>query len=234
MEGETFFRINGLIKLRALFLLLFISEILIYIIISTIPYSNPALVTQLRAQENATYSNGIFGILFSIFPHNLLIATIEFIPVIGQFFYVFSMVETPLALSALASSTGVPGVIEFIILLIVPDTLIELPSYAVAAATSIYLIYILVKSGGVLRSKIRKVIYMYLFVVLELFIAGTFESVAIDMALTLPKPESLTYTLLLWIPAIPVIYLLIRLFRRINQDEYGGKLEAVPETLGFQ
>ncbi len=234
MEGETFLYINGIIKLRALFLLLFISEILIYIIISAIPYNNPALVSQLKAEENATYSNGIVGILFSIFPHNLFIATIEFIPAIGQLFYVLSMVETPLALSALANSTGVPGFIDFIILLIVPDTLIELPSYAIAAATGIYLIYILVKSGEVLRSKIRKVLYMYLFVALELFIAGTFESLAIEMGLTLPKGVSLTYTFLLWIPAIPSIYLLIRLFRRINRDEYGKNVEVIPETFELQ
>lgn len=221
-------------KLRSLFLMLFILEMVVYFVMSFVPYSNPGLVSQLQSEESSTYSLGVVGILFSIFPHNLLIATIEIIPFLGQFFFAFSIIETPLALTAVASSTGVPGILAFISLLLIPDTIIELPSYAVATATSIYLIYILIKSRGLIRAKIRKVFYMYLFTALELFVAGTFESIAIDMAQTLPSPESLTYTLLLWIPAVPVIYLLFRLFRRINRDEYTRKKKGIPESFEFQ
>lgn len=234
MEEETFFRRNGIMKLRSLFLMLFILEMVVYFVMSFVPYSNPGLVSQLQSEESSTYSLGVVGILFSIFPHNLLIATIEIIPFLGQFFFAFSIIETPLALTAVASSTGVPGILAFISLLLIPDTIIELPSYAVATATSIYLIYILIKSRGLIRAKIRKVFYMYLFTALELFVAGTFESIAIDMAQTLPSPESLTYTLLLWIPAVPVIYLLFRLFRRINRDEYTRKKKGIPESFEFQ
>ncbi len=41
------------------------------------------------------------------------------------------------------------------------------------------------------------------------------------MEQSLPAPDNILYPLLLWIPAVPVLYLLISLFRRINRDEYG-------------
>lgn len=234
MKEETFFRRNGILKLRSLFLVIFISEMLLYFIITSIPYSNAALVAQLKAEEDATYSLGLVGMIFSIFPHNLLIATLEFIPVVGQFFFISSMIETPLVLSATASTLGVPGIITFISLLFLPDTIVELPSYAVATATSIYLFYLLIKGRSVLREKARKILHMYLFTVLELFIAGTLESAAIEMGLTLPSPDKVIYPLLLWIPTIPILYLLIRLFRRINSDEYDRGRKGVPEGFELQ
>ncbi len=229
MREETFFRRNGIIKLRSLFLVFFLSEMLVYFIVSAIPYSNPAMTTQLRSEQTATYSLGLVGMIFWIFPHNLLIATIEFIPIVGQFIFVYSIIATPLALAAMSSSVGVSGMLTFLSLLLIPDTLIEVPSYAVASATSIYLLYILIKSRSSLKAKSRKILYMYLFTVLELFIAGTFESVAIQIGLTLPASESAIYVLLLWIPAAVVIYLLVRLFRYINRDEYGKSREVSPD-----
>ena len=233
MREETFLQKNGVIKLRSLFLLFFLLEMIAYFIVSAIPYSNPALVTQLQSQQNATYSLGLVGMIFWIFPHNMLIATIEFIPIVGQFFFVYSIIATPLALAATSTFMGVPGILTFISLLLIPDTIIEMPSYAVAAATSIYMFYILVKSRSSFRAKMRKILSMYLFVVLELFIAGTFESVAIQIGLTLPASESATYVLLLWIPAAVVIYILFRLFRRINRDEYGRTEEIATDYFQF-
>ncbi|MEM2056129.1 MAG: hypothetical protein QXS30_00665, partial [Thermoplasmatales archaeon] len=67
-----------------------------------------------------------------------------------------------------------------------------------------------------LRSKGFKVLYMYLFVIIELVIAAIFESVEIEIVLHSNSP----IILLTWIPAVPVIYLLILLFRKMNGDEY--------------
>jgi hypothetical protein len=74
-----------------------------------------------------------------------------------------------------------------------------------------------------------KVVYMYLFVVLELAIAGTFESTEIYMFRIYASPYNIEYPLMLWIAAVPVIYLLIRLYRRIDRDEYDRKIKNKPE-----
>ncbi|MEM0127848.1 MAG: hypothetical protein QXO03_02010, partial [Thermoplasmatales archaeon] len=92
-------------------------------------------------------------------------------------------------------------------------TWLELPSYAIAVSASIYLIYLLSKRE-LLRSKGFKVLYMYLFVIIELVIAATFESAEIVL-----QSRGLI-VLLTWIAAVPVIYLLILLFRKMNRDEY--------------
>jgi uncharacterized membrane protein SpoIIM required for sporulation len=233
MENDTFFRKNGVIKLRSIFIVFFIFEMVLSAIISAIPYSNPGLVAQLQSEQGTAASLGLVGTIFYIFPHNLLIATIEMIPLFGQFFFVLSMVETSLILSASAASANVSGLISFLILLILPDSLIELPSYAISSANSVYLLYILIRHTTLLRAKIRKVLYMYLFTVLELFIAGTFESVILEMEKTLPSPSSILYSLLLWIAAVPAIYVLIRLFRRINSDEYGPSAGDMPDLAGI-
>ena len=81
MAVNTFFKRNGVLKLRSVFLVLFIFEMAVYFAISAIPYNNPALVSSLQAQQQAIYSQGIAGMIFTIFPHNLYIASIEFIPV---------------------------------------------------------------------------------------------------------------------------------------------------------
>ncbi|MEM0155320.1 MAG: stage II sporulation protein M [Thermoplasmataceae archaeon] len=231
MDTETFLRKNGVIKLRSLFLLFFVFEMALSAIVSAIPYSNPSLVAQLQSEQNSAASLGLVGTIFYIFPHNLLIATLELIPLFGQFLFVFSMVETSLILSASAASANISGLFSFLILLLLPDSLIELPSYAISSANSVYLLYILIRHTTLLRSKIRKVMYMYLFTVLELFIAGTIESGILEMEKTLPSPTSFLYALLLWIVAIPVIYLLIRLFRHINRDEYGPSFGDITEPL---
>lgn len=231
---ETFFSRNGFLKMRRLFLLAFIIEMGIYFVVSSIPYSNPALVSSLKSAQDTVAGLSLVGMIFYIFPHNLLIATLEFIPVAGQALFVLSTIQTPLALSASAYSVGIPGILAFVSLLLVPDTLIEVSAYALATATSIYMFQILVKSRTEFGAKVWKFIYMYLLTVLVLFIAGTFESVAIKFSLTENYPNNAIYPLMLWIPAIPVIYLLIRLFRHINRDEYQKAPEPLPDIMDFR
>ena len=103
-----------------------------------------------------------------------------------------------------------------------PDTWIELPSYAVTSSTGIYLLYFLIKKRSQLRSRSKKILLNYAFAALELLIAATFESVAIIMETTYSSPYDLYGPLLLWIPAIAVIILLVFMYRRINNDEYHG------------
>ncbi len=232
-EEETFFSKNGFLKLGRLFLIVYIIELAVFFIISSIPYSNPGLAASLKTTQNSITGMGLLPMILYISSHNLFIATVEFIPFLGQAMFVFSIIETPLVLSASATSAGVPGILAFISILLIPDTLIEISSYAVATATSIYMIYIMIHSRGKLMGKMRKIFYLYLFTALELFIAGTFESVAITFAQTQASPNNVIYSLLLWIPAVPIIYLLIRLFRRINRDEYVKSTDDILESFGL-
>jgi uncharacterized membrane protein SpoIIM required for sporulation len=221
MKLDSFFFRNGVLMLRRLFLTAFLIEMLIYLVISALPISDPALLSQIQSEQSSVDSLSFIPMLFSIFPHNLFIATLEVIPIIGQFFFIFSSVETSLVIAVEGTSIHTSGIFVFITLALLPHTWLELPSYAVAAGSSIYLIYLIASRRTLLRAKIRKVLFMYLFVILELLVAGIFESAEIVMEQSLPAPDNILYPLLLWIPAIPVLYLLISLFRRINRDEYG-------------
>jgi len=220
MKQDSFFFRNGILMARRLFLATFIVEMIIYLVISALPLSYPALLAVIQGQQKAIDSQPFMPVLFSIFPHNLLISTLEIIPFIGQFFFIFSTVETSIVIAIEGTSVHTSGIFVFITLALFPHTWLELPSYAIATSASIYLIYIIVRRRILLREKIRKVLYLYFFVILELFTAGVFESAEIVMEQSLTSPNNIIYPLLLWIPAIPVIYLLIRIFRRINRDEY--------------
>ncbi|MHB1708565.1 MAG: stage II sporulation protein M [Thermoplasmataceae archaeon] len=226
MRRNSFFFRNGVLMLRRLFLSAFLVEMLIYVVVSALPLSNPALLSLIKSEQNSVDSLSFIPMFFSIFPHNLLIATLEVIPLIGQFLFIYSSVETSVVIAVEGTSIHTSGIFVFITLALLPHTWLELPSYAIAAGSSIYLIYLIARRRTLLRAKIRKVLYMYLFVVLELLVAGMFESAEIVMEQTLPAPNDILYPLLLWIPAVPVLYLLIRLFRRINRDEYGKSEDA--------
>lgn len=233
MNGNTFFRINGVIKFRSLFLVLFILEMLITVVVSSLPLSNGPLLAQLKSQQSAVDSLAYGPMLISIFSHNLLIATLEVIPFFGQFLFVFSIAQTSVGIAVLGSSINVNGIFLFISILLIPDTLIELPSYALASSAGIYLIYLLIKHRTLLSGRIHKVLLMYIFTALELFVAASFEAGAIIMGSSLPSPDNILYPILTWIPAAPVIYVLIKLFRRINQDEYTtGKAQEVGDITG--
>lgn len=223
MKGSNFFYKDGVLLLRRIFLVTFISEVAIFVIISSMKISDAALLAAFKSEQQSITSQGLVSMIFDIFPHNLLVATVEFIPIIGQLFFILSSVETSIIISIEGTSVHTSGLVVFFTLAILPHTWLELPSYAVATSTSIYLIYLLKKRGKILSKNIIKVPLMYLFVVLELAIAGTFESSEIYMSRIYPSPYNVLYPILLWIAAAPVLYLLVRLYRRIDEDEYPAR-----------
>ena len=229
MERGGFFIRNGVLQLRRLFLVIFLVEIGIFIAISSLSIHNQELLSAFKNEQQSIVTLSLPDMILEIFPHNLLVATIEFIPIIGQFFFLLSSVETSIIISIEGAGLHTSGLVVFFSLAILPHTWLELPSYAVATSTSIYLIYLLAKRGQILHSNIMKVVYMYLFVVLELAIAGTFESTEIYMSRIYASPYNIEYPLMLWIAAVPVIYLLIRLYRIIDRDEYVKKIKNKPE-----
>ncbi len=214
---NTFFLHHGILMMRRLFLVTFVIEMVIFTVLSSINYHNSFLYQSLSTERSSILSNNIFSMIMEIFPHNLLVATFEFIPVVGPLLFSISIVTTSLTVASEAYFLyHIPGFYVFLGLVILPHTWLELPAYAVAVSASIYLLYLLIKRE-ILRSKIYKVLYMYIFVVIELAIAGTFESAEIVMENNIHVGLD---ELLMWIPAVPVIYLLYLLFRKMNGDEY--------------
>jgi uncharacterized membrane protein SpoIIM required for sporulation len=234
MNKEGFFFKRGELQLRKLFLLMFLMEIAIFIIISSLPLKDPALYNQFKQQQSSITSLPLLQMIFSIFPHNLEVATLEIVPIIGQFFYILSAVTTSLILAVEGTSNGTLGLVYFLGLALLPDTWIELPSYAVTSSTGIYLIYILIKKRSELRSRSTKILLNYAFAAFELLIAATFESIAIIMETTYPSPYDLYGPLLLWIPAAAAIILLVYLYRKINSDEYHGNRMDVDQNTWIQ
>ncbi len=222
MSKESFFFKKGELQLRKLFLLMFLMEIAIFITISSLPLKDPALYIQFKQQQSSITTLPLLQMIFSIFPHNLEVATLEIVPILGQFFYILSAVTTSLILAVEGTSNGTLGLVYFLGLALLPDTWIELPSYAVTSSTGIYLLYFLIKKRSQLRSRSKKILLNYAFAALELLIAATFESIAIIMETTYSSPYDLYGPLLLWIPAIAVIIILVIVYRRINNDEYHG------------
>jgi uncharacterized membrane protein SpoIIM required for sporulation len=214
-------------QLRRVFLILFIIELAGFAIISSLPIHDPALYSSFKSEDNSIISQSFFPMWLSIFPHNLLIASIEFIPIIGIFMFLFSIGSTASVIAVEGTSTHVNGFAIFASLMLLPHSWLELPAYAVAVSTDIYIFYYLIK--GTLRDNYMKIIYMYLFIVLELAFAGAIETSEILL-------EESTHPLdafYMWIPSVFIIAFLIWLFRRINSVEYGHGQKQQPDEYDF-
>ncbi|MEM0127503.1 MAG: stage II sporulation protein M [Thermoplasmatales archaeon] len=212
-EKNTFFFHKGILMLRRLFLVTFIVEMALFAVLSSINFHSQILEQSITTERSSIVSGNIFSMILAIFPHNLLIATIEFVPIVGPLLFSVSTAVTSLTVATEAFYSHINGFFIFLSLAALPHTWLELPSYAIAVSASIYLIYLLSRRE-LLRPKWYKVPYMYLFVIIELAVAATFESAEIIL-----ESRGLV-VLLTWIAAVPVIYFLILLFRKINEDEY--------------
>ena len=213
---------------RKYFYIIITLEFSLYVIISSISIHSPSLYSEFAAQQKSIVSQPVYLMFLSIFPHNLYIATIEFIPVIGLVFLLLSTGVTAAVISVEGVHYGYSGFYIFASLMLFPHSWLELPSYAVAASSGTYLMYVLIKRGTGLVEGLKRVFYLYIFVVIELAAAGAFETTEIYMENTYASPYDVEYSLLLWILAIPVILLLIKLLRRINTVKPAGKIETEP------
>lgn len=190
-------------------IVLFIAELGIFIGVSAIPIQNNQLVSSFQSERNQITSQPYLPEVFSIFSHNFEISLIEFIPAFGVVFLVLSIFGTALVLSALSTSQNIPGWVASISLMTLPHSWLELPAYAIATASGIYLIIALAKGN---RRSIYRFLGMIGFVAVELFFAASIESAEIVVENINP-----VYSYLFWFPAIPLIYALILLFRYIQE-----------------
>lgn len=217
MPKEGFWFRNGNFHLGRLFLILFLIEMSIFVGISSMNLSDPTLLQQFKSQQSDILSRSYLGIYMAIFPNNLRIASLEFIPIYGLLIFFSSTYFTALVI-AIEGGPGIPGIVVFISLALFPHTWLELPSYAIAVSGSIYLLYLLIKRKATLRRNIIKVLYLYIFVVVELAIAALFETTEIYFQTVYSTYQAALYSFLLWIPAACVIVLLIMWFRRIRRS----------------
>jgi len=261
-------------RVRRIFLFTFIAELLFFAIVSALPIKDPALYSVFKSQDNAITSRSYFPLWLSIFPHNLMIGSIEFIPVIGLIMFIISMGETAVVVAVEGTATHVGGFTVFASLMLFPHSWLELPSYAVAVSTGIYMIYVYSKykntgiahlffayigvsivefgayfafasyysisayavlfdvivdglaiflfylmykkSSGKAKRSMETIIYMYIFVIIELGFAGAIESAEIKLEESV-NPYTALY---MWLPAVFIIAFLIILYRYWDRYEY--------------
>lgn len=227
MPKNSFWFRDGNFHLGRLFLILFAIEMAIFVYISSLNISNQALLDQFKNQQQSILSRPYLGILVAIFPNNMRIATLEFIPVYGILMFLESSYWTAVVI-ATEGGASTPGIVVFISLALMPHTWLELPAYAIATLSSIYLLYLLIKRKETLRRNIIKIGYLYLFVVVELAIAAVFETTEIYFLTKFSPYQATLYTFLLWIPGICVIVLLILWFRCIRKQP---RKKEVPEEV---
>ncbi len=227
MPKNSFWFRDGNFHLGRLFLILFAIEMAIFVYISSLNISNQALLDQFKNQQQSILSRPYLGILVAIFPNNMRIATLEFIPVYGILMFLESSYWTAVVI-ATEGGASTPGIVVFISLALMPHTWLELPAYAIATLSSIYLLYLLIKRKETLRRNIIKIGYLYLFVVVELAIAAVFETTEIYFLTKFSPYQATLYTFLLWIPGVCVIVLLILWFRWIRKQP---RKKEVPEEV---
>lgn len=194
-------------------------EFLIYIIISSIHFSDPSMLARFKAEQSNITSQSIPVMFFDIFLNNFRVASIEVIPIIGPFFFLASGFATAFIISLEGGNLNVSGLAIFISLLLYPHSWLELPAYAIAVTISVYITYALVKykeGRRILTMRLIKCLLLYGFVAIELEIAALFEATEIYFETTQSPPNDFLYPLLMWIPAVPALILLVAVFRRIN------------------
>lgn len=207
---------SGAIKIGKFFLFFFLLEIVIYSVISSLHVSNPALLNAFNNERSGITSEGYLFMVFSIFKNNFTIASIEAIPVIGPLLFLFSSYSTAFILALEGTSSGISGFFYLLSLFLLPDTWLEIPSYAISTSIGTYFLYRLFTKKDQMHQTIVKLLLLYGFVALELFIAASFESYEIILEKTNKTPYNLLYPLMMWIPAVPAFIFLIFLFRRID------------------
>jgi len=124
------------------FLLALLVEFAIFVFGLVTPLSVPAqqtLENQTSAQFAAVPTASAQQLVTLIFTHNLLLAYLELVPVLGAFVFVYSIYVTGLVAQVIAASAGYPGQLG-VILFVFPYSLVEFSAYAIAVASGVMLL----------------------------------------------------------------------------------------------
>ena len=115
VREDSFFFKSGDLRLERLFYVMFGIEILIFLVVSALPAVNPALLIEFKQEQSSIDTQSYFPMFLSIFPSNLRVATLEFIPALGTYFYLDSIVVTSYILALEGTSIGISGYLEILI-----------------------------------------------------------------------------------------------------------------------
>jgi uncharacterized membrane protein SpoIIM required for sporulation len=145
-------------------------------------------------------------IMRCLFSHNLLIALIETVPVLGAFLFFDSAFLTGQATQAIALSHAAPPTLYGALLFLFPHTIVELSAYALAVASGSMLI---VAAG---RKRLRKEARVFVFelvgIALILLLAAAIETATIETG---------ALSLILWLPVCLLIAWLTIALRRTTR-----------------
>jgi len=154
--------------LTKIILIVFVFEVVLFLIASSIPQNNPLLVSAFNSTENQVLNQSYFGKVLMIFGNNVRVAFLDFIPAVGMIILAVSIYSTGAVLSAFSSSLNVPGILSALGLMTLPHSWLELPSYAVAASSGLYIV---IRPREWVRGLLTLII-----VPIELFLAALVES----------------------------------------------------------
>jgi len=140
-------------------LLLFLGVLVLELVIFVAGLFTPLSSQAQNTLENAT--NNQFAsvptasapqLVSLIFTHNVVLALVELIPVVGAFFFLYSIYITGLVAQVLAASAGYPSLFGMVLFLF-PYSLVELSAYAIAAGAGVMLLVASVRKR--LRRELR-------------------------------------------------------------------------------
>ena len=119
-----------------------IAELVLFVVGLFTPLSSATqqtLANETSSQLGPVQSASAAELVVFIFSHNLSIAVVEMVPILGAFVFVLSVYSTGLAAQALVASQGLPGQLG-VVLLAFPYSLVELSAYAMAVGAGVMLL----------------------------------------------------------------------------------------------
>ncbi len=190
--------------LTKIILIVFVFEVVLFLIASSIPQNNPSLVSAFNSTENQVLNQSYFGKVLMIFGNNVRVAFLDFIPAVGMIILAVSIYSTGAVLSAFSSSLNVSGILSALGLMTLPHSWLELPSYAVAASSGLYIV---IRPREWVRGLLTLII-----VPIELFLAALVES----------SEFYVSNPYILWLYSIPAFVFLYFLYEFLQKraDKY--------------
>jgi Integral membrane protein DUF95. len=186
--------------LTKIILIVFVFEVVLFLIASSIPQNNPSLVSAFNSTENQVLNQSYFGKVLMIFGNNVRVAFLDFIPAVGMIILAVSIYSTGAVLSAFSSSLNVPGILSALGLMTLPHSWLELPSYAVAASSGLYIV---IRPREWVRGLLTLII-----VPIELFLAALVES----------SEFYVSNPYILWLYSIPAFVFLYFLYEFLQKE----------------
>jgi uncharacterized membrane protein SpoIIM required for sporulation len=207
---------------------IFLVELVFLFIGSMIPISQTTInqISQSNNQLGQTsISLGLIPLVGFIFANNFKIALLEFVPIIGWFFFGISMFDTALAIEVIGISHSLPGPLITLTLLFEPHTWLELPAYAIATTQSFFLFSTVVRRSW-FKFEVARTVLVVGIVAAELIVAALFESSEISLA----SYGAMGVLLVPWI-FFAVLAILLYLGRRKFLKDYRPRTLASAPTM---